>query len=137
MDYISCGYPDLSYHGQSAWRPRTEGFNRHIGILYCGKYARLRRDEEDAFIYLALNMYWEPRELAMPRLPAGMKWQLAKCTEESGLFAGEQNLTVPGRSCSVYIGVADEAERKKGKRKRASGKTRVPGAPETSKGARN
>lgn len=25
MDYIACGYPDLSYHGQSAWRPRQTG----------------------------------------------------------------------------------------------------------------
>lgn len=131
MDYISCGYPDLSYHGQSAWRPRTEGYNRHIGILYCGKYARCSRNEEDAFIYLALNMYWEPRELAMPRLPAGMRWQLAKCTEENGLSAGEQNLTVPGRSCCVYIGVADETEHKRGKKAKTQRTSREP------KGAQN
>lgn len=81
-DYISCGYPDLSYHGQSAWRLRTENYNRHAGILYCGKYARCGKGEEDAFIYLAMNMYWEPMELAMPKLPAGMKWQLVRNTEE-------------------------------------------------------
>ena len=137
MDYISCGYPDLSYHGQSAWRPRTEGYNRHIGILYCGKYARLRRDEEDAFIYLAMNMYWESRELALPKLPAGMKWRLAKCTEERGLSAGEQNLVVPGRSCCVYISVMDEAERKKGKRVRKTQSPKAVKKPETPEGAQN
>ncbi len=40
LDSLSCGYPDLSYHGQNAWRPQTESYNRHVGIMYCGKYAK-------------------------------------------------------------------------------------------------
>lgn len=135
MDYISCGYPDLSYHGQSAWRPCTDSYNRHIGIMYCGKYARLSRGEEDAFFYLALNMYWNPRELAMPKLPQGMKWQLAVCTENDAMAserrvmdkdvrtsdvgmtenqtgsneesAIERVISVPGRSCCIYMSVPD------------------------------
>lgn len=129
MDYISCGYPDLSYHGESAWRPRTDSYNRHIGMMYCGKYARRGRDEEDDFFYVAFNMYWEPRELAMPRLPAGMRWQLVCCTEDSTLTgekavptpeevraeaSAERMIAVPGRSCAVYISVSDGPERKKG-----------------------
>lgn len=141
MDYLSCGYPDLSYHGQSAWRPRTESCNRHVGVMYCGKYARRGGDEEDDFLYLAMNMYWEPMELAMPRLPAGMKWQLVRNTEESAGVpdmsaeetametaaerprqeqraesASEKVIFVPGRSCSIYVSVPDEAERKRTKR---------------------
>lgn len=138
MDYISCGYPDLSYHGQSAWRPRMDSYNRHIGIMYCGKYAKRGRDEEDAFFYLALNMYWESRELAMPKLPAGMKWQLVSCTEESYAAAeksspaaerrsgsalaenqteppSEKEIAVPGRSCVIYVSVPDRLERKRGR----------------------
>ncbi len=123
MDYISCGYPDLSYHGQSAWRPRTDSYIRHIGVMYCGKYAMRRRDEEDAFFYLAYNMHWEPREFAMPKLPKGMNWLLVKCTDEtaaaphkpaSDLQAenAESMITVPGRSCCVYISVPDKAKNK-------------------------
>ncbi len=142
MDYMSCGYPDLSYHGQSAWRPRTESYNRQIGVMYCGKYARRGRDEEDDFFYLALNMYWEPMELAMPRLPADMRWKLVKSTEEQAVRAkkepegkeraaeesaadnGAENLSdkvisVPGRSCALYIGVPVTENRGK---KRKSGK---------------
>lgn len=135
MDYISCGYPDLSYHGQSAWRPRMDSYNRHIGIMYCGKYAKHGRDEEDAFFYLALNMYWESRELAIPQLPAGMKWKLVSCTDENFAKAqqsdpaeqksrmtaaqaqtepaSEKEIVVPGRSCAIYVSIPDGHERKK------------------------
>lgn len=82
MDSLSCGYPDLSYHGQNAWRAQTEGYSRQVGIMYCGKYARTKTGEEDAFCYLAMNMYWEPQGLALPRLPRGMKWKRVFCTEK-------------------------------------------------------
>lgn len=133
MDYISCGYPDLSYHGQSAWRPRMERYNRHIGIMYCGKYAKRDRNEEDLFFYLALNMYWETRELAMPKLPKGMRWQLLKCTDESVMTIEKENtpdiqaesvdsvIAVPGRSCSVYVSVPEAAGKKKGRRSKKQG----------------
>lgn len=73
MDYIPCGYPDLSYHGKNAWRAQTESYNRHIGILYCGKYALKPDGTEDDFLYLALNMHWESHELALPKLPKGLR----------------------------------------------------------------
>lgn len=40
LDSLSCGYPDLSYHGQNAWRPQTESYNRHVGIMYCRKVCK-------------------------------------------------------------------------------------------------
>ncbi len=109
MDYISCGYPDLSYHGESAWRARTDSYNRQIGIMYCGKYARLSRGEEDAFLYLAMNMYWESGKLAMPKLPKGLKWEL-KCSTDEGTnkVVTSEMIGIPGRSCAVYISVPDE-----------------------------
>lgn len=85
MDSIPCGYPDLSYHGQTAWRAQTESYNRHIGIMYCGKYAKDARGQEDAFFYLAMNMYWGSQTLALPRLPRGMKWEQVMCTEETDI----------------------------------------------------
>lgn len=75
MDYIGCGYPDLSYHGQSAWRPELENNYRHVGVMYCGKYAKKDRGIEDDFFYVAMNMHWEPQKLALPKLPKGLGWQ--------------------------------------------------------------
>ena len=67
LDSLSCGYPDLSYHGQNAWRPQTESYNRHVGIMYCGKYAKTPQGGEDSFLYVAMNMHWEPQKLAFPK----------------------------------------------------------------------
>lgn len=75
MDYKACGYPDLSYHGSLAWRPSMENYDRQIGLLYCGKYAVTENGKEDDFFYIAMNMYWEPQKIALPRLPAGLGWE--------------------------------------------------------------
>ncbi len=74
VDYISCGYPDISYHSERAWQPKLTWQQRHIGILFCGCY------EQDDFIYLGMNMHWEEKELALPRLPKGMQWKQAFST---------------------------------------------------------
>lgn len=117
MDYISCGYPDLSYHGQNAWRPRTESYFRHMGIMYCGKYAKLSREEEDNFFYLAMNMYWEPKELALPKLPKGLKWELLVSTagELTQDISPDGIIAVGGRSILVYISRPDDAQEDRGK----------------------
>ncbi|MBE5864920.1 MAG: hypothetical protein E7292_01740 [Lachnospiraceae bacterium] len=148
MDYISCGYPDLSYHGESAWRARMDSYNRQIGIMYCGKYTRLSRGVEDAFLYLAMNMYWESGRLAMPKLPKGLKWELKYCTDkEAGLVtkatgdkavSGEDGKTddakvtteiqIPARSCAVYISVPDEEYAKNNTKSHKSRKKAAAGA---------
>lgn len=101
MDYLPCGYPDLSYHGENAWQPRTEGYFRYVGQMYCGKYAG-----EDDFIYIAMNMHWEAHRLALPKLPRGMKWELAVSTKEGPGCEKEQELLrdIAPRSISVYRG---------------------------------
>ena len=106
MDYISCGYPDLSYHGQSAWRPQTDYNSRHIGIMYCGKYAKRDRVADDDFFYVAMNMHWEPHELALPKLPKGLVWSICvKTCENTVEVVGEEDSfvrTIPARSIVVY-----------------------------------
>lgn len=106
MDYIACGYPDLSYHGQYAWRPETEGNYRHIGIMLCAKYAGFQGSCGNAFLYLAINMHWETRSLALPKLPKGMNWELAFSTQEESTEDGEEKdallRQVPPRSIAVY-----------------------------------
>ena len=38
-------------------RPQTESYNRHVGIMYCGKYAKTPQGGEDSFLYVAMNMH--------------------------------------------------------------------------------
>lgn len=75
MDYASYGYPDLSYHGEQAWFPHFENYNRHMGIMYCGRYAKLPDRSDDVFIYIAYNMHWIDHSFALPNLPSGMRWE--------------------------------------------------------------
>lgn len=115
MDYMSCGYPDLSYHGKNAWRAQTESYNRHIGILYCGKYALKPDGTEDDCLYLALNMHWESHELALPKLPKGMRWERAFATGEETAAEEEYIRRIPPRSTAVFHSVREQE--KAGKRK--------------------
>lgn len=109
MDYLSLGYPDLSYHGKSAWKPQLESYNRHIGIMYCGRYARTKEGGEDDFLYLAVNMHWEEQELAMPKLPRGLEWELVCATAleyEGKESAQDVCRRIPPRSIAVFKSTA-------------------------------
>lgn len=114
MDYIACGYPDLSYHGQSAWRPQLEGNCRHIGIMFCGKYAKAAHIQADDFLYLAMNMHWESHAMALPKLPKGMKWKKVFMTagrevKEDGADNHMENVrNVPPRSIVMYISALEQ-----------------------------
>lgn len=109
MDSLACGYPDMSYHGQYAWRPEMEGNYRHVGIMLCGKYAPADESRDGEFLYLAMNMHWESHALALPKLPRGMDWELAFSTEpesmrQDGGREGECLLReVPPRSIAMYV----------------------------------
>lgn len=120
MDYLSCGYPDLSYHGENAWSIRTEGHFRYAGLMLCGKYAR-HGDREDSFLYIAMNMHWMEHTLALPRLPRGMRWERAVATGAAGEPADEEKNTrcVPPRSITVFVS-AQDAE-KPGKETKGTG----------------
>lgn len=112
MDSLSCGYPDLSYHGSNAWRAQTESYNRHIGMMFDERYAGEGTDEP-SFLYLAINMHWESHELALPRLPKGFRWERCLTTQENGsaedaLLAEADNESlcrVAERSISIYRSV--------------------------------
>ncbi|MBD5106223.1 MAG: alpha-amylase, partial [Lachnospiraceae bacterium] len=111
MDYISCGYPDLSYHGNMAWYPQFENYNRHLGIMLCGKYAKVKKRRDDDFFYVAYNMHWTEHEFALPKLPSGFKWYILTESEKGEYFTEAQTpsrkqtkIAVPERSILVLIG---------------------------------
>lgn len=83
MDTLACGYPDVSYHGSQAWRPELENYNRHVGIMYCGAYGKKNRKEEDNSIFIAYNMHWQKRKLALPKLTKGKNWYVLSTTEKA------------------------------------------------------
>lgn len=107
MDYMACGYPDLSFHGTEAWRPDLSGMSHSVGLLFCGLY---EKNKSHDFFYIAFNMHWKPVKMALPKLPGQMKWYLAADTSESAghpkgiLLADQDEVTCNARSVVILTG---------------------------------
>jgi glycogen operon protein len=125
MDYISCGYPDMSYHGTKAWYPDFSNYSRVLGILISGDYAvpfpnnpetmslaeryKKTRKEKDSYFYLAYNMHWEKHDYELPRLPKGYVWKVVIDTskDDNKNQKVDRVLTVDDRSIVVLEGCRD------------------------------
>ncbi len=107
LDELAHGYPDLSYHSEDAWKCHYDDLTRHFGIMYCGKYSD-SKDEEEIFIYLAVNMHWVPHDFALPKLPEGMKWYRIYDTDSKEIrteikLKSQTEFTVNERSIQVLM----------------------------------
>jgi glycogen operon protein len=127
MDYISCGYPDLSCHGREAWRPDLSGHSHFIGMMFCGLYEKQEKTHD--YIYVAFNMHWLPQKLALPKLPQGFKWEVLSDTDPAQLKAdfsaarsaagGDRSAAeasvftelISERSCRIYVSVPDKTKK--------------------------
>ena len=107
-DYLSTGYPDLSFHGNRAWYGDFDHIRRHIGCMYAGEYAG-----EKGFLYIAYNLHWNKQEFALPLLPKGEAWYKAMDTSLKESFvpedkqehlSGEKFFTVPPRTVVILEG---------------------------------
>ena len=121
MDYISCGYPDLSCHGRDAWRPDFTGHSHILGMLYCGQYDK--SDKNSPFIYVCYNMHWMAEEIALPKLPDGLRWKMISDTESVSKIdnTDKKNNSVEKmseRSVRIYISETDPENKSKRKLKR-------------------
>ncbi len=105
-DLLSCGMPNISFHGVEAFKPQVEPYRRELGILLCGNYAVDRDGVNDKTIYLLYNMHWEDHVFALPRLNKGQVWSLAFGTEELQKTQEElltKEIVIPSRTILVLI----------------------------------
>ncbi len=86
-DYRGYGLPDLSYHGEEAWRPDTDPYSRCIGLLFCGAYAAIDATHKDHDLYIAFNMHWEPHTFSLPASREGFSWKPVMDTATEQSFA--------------------------------------------------
>ncbi len=84
MDAIGCGFPDISFHGTSAWYTDFTYYSRVLGVMLCGAYAAKgsdgRKPQEalvDEYFYVIFNMHWEEHAFDLPMLPVGLSWEVA------------------------------------------------------------
>jgi len=116
-DYLSCGYPDVSYHGKRSWFGDFEYYSRGTGVMYAGNYieAESGGSRRDDFFYVAYNMHTTPHTFALPDLPGKKEWRIAIDTGVEGIggiyakgkevkLEGQRILTVPEHTVMVLIG---------------------------------
>lgn len=110
-DPVSCGYPDISYHGSNAWYQAMENYNRHIGVMYCTKYDGTNRNSESAdegyeLIYVAYNMHWETHELALPKLTGEGGWTVEMCSGDCILdvvVKDDKTVEIAPRTAAILV----------------------------------
>lgn len=88
-DYKSYGYPDLSFHGESAWILEPTPQRLCMGMLYCGAYAK----KDDADLYVAYNFSAAVSTLALPKLKKNREWVLC-------IDSGEEKEPFPEKKCA-------------------------------------
>lgn len=115
LDYLRCGYPDVSYHGVKAWCPEFDSYRRQIGIMYCGQYVSRADKTPDDYFFVAYNMHWEPHDFSLPNLPPKKRWYIAFNTNDQSAngyyeagremeLQNQKRFIVPPRSILVFIG---------------------------------
>lgn len=124
MDYLSCGYPDVSYHGKEAWSPDTGPASRSVGIMYCGNsgqnadHVKAKAIDMELF-YFGINMHWESHVFGLPKLADGLEWIPLFSTQPNEEEKQEisDNILIPPRTIMV-LGIQKILGYKNGKMKR-------------------
>lgn len=103
LDVVKCGIPDISYHGEYAWRTPTEVSSRQLGVYYCGAVA----GDEDFFVIY--NMHWLEHTFALPALIGKKKWHLIASTkggvlEEPKVLENQHDMMVEERTILILAG---------------------------------
>ena len=98
QDQVGSGYPDISWHGTTAWQPDWSGSSRTLAFMLSGANAR-GGTVQDNFVYVAMNTHWDSHWFELPQLPDNMRWHVFANTSAAN---GARHLgTGPGAACST------------------------------------
>ncbi len=110
-DFQRKGFPDMSYHGESAWISVLSENRQAVGMMYCGAYEKREDGSEDDMIYVGYNFHTGPDRLALPKLSDKKRWYLCMDTargKEPFLAQEElqegQQIQMKGQSVVILIG---------------------------------
>ena len=96
-DFMGSGYPDISWHGVTAWQPDWGEDNHTLAFLLCGQHAQGGVLPDD-YIYVAMNMHWEDHVFELPLLPPPLNWHLFADTKR----AAPHDICVPGEETVLH-----------------------------------
>ena len=115
-DYLSCGFPDLSYHSEEAWKVNSDDLSRHFSMLYTEGYAQVDDNgvpagalKNSTYIFVAVNMHWSTHTFALPNLRPNRNWYMVMDTGKPELFEPvlldkDKKIIVRDRSIVVLLG---------------------------------
>ena len=98
------GMPQISYHGEQAWKAPTRIDSRQLGVYYHWE------KEEAVDCFVAYNMHWEKKNFALPPLQRGKKWYQIFTTEEAAvsrtevLVENQREINIAGRTIVMFVG---------------------------------
>ena len=98
------GMPQISYHGDQAWKAPTRVDSRQLGVYYNWE------NEEKVDCFIAYNMHWEKKGFALPPLEKGKNWYQIFTTEESViskkdvLVENQREIIIAGRTIVMFVG---------------------------------
>ena len=106
MSYGNRGIPDVSYHGENAWKVPCEVSSRQLGVFYNGEDPDTGEEEH---LFITYNMHWLEHTFALPALPKGKKWYRVASTSEGilqeGIPAEDPRITeIEARTVAVFAG---------------------------------
>lgn len=104
------GYPELSFHGLSAWDIDRTAPTLCFAYMYAEDHDKYNTDE-DCFIYIAVNAHWEEHTFNLPIIPDGMKWHMAAEAYGISYAPGEEplcdeqtHIKLGSRTTAILIG---------------------------------
>lgn len=72
-----CGFPALSIHTERGLNTDVTPDTKAFAVMYAGYDAEKSGDD---IVYAAVNAYWEPQEMTLPKLPEHYRWSVAADT---------------------------------------------------------
>lgn len=105
MDLAKCGIPDISFHGEHAWRVPDEVSSRQLGVYYSGQAL----GAEDCFVIY--NTHWLEHTFALPTLTSKKRWYRIASTKEGVLekpqkLLNQHDIAVDERTVMILVGRA-------------------------------
>lgn len=122
QDYIACGSPDISWHGERAWYPDFTSESRLLGIMLNGRYAR---GNDNSSLYIVFNMDWKDAVVGFPRPDRGQCWKILIDTAKTDEYVLERQKKeekkeyyMKARSAAVFISAMSEEKKETTKKNR-------------------
>ena len=101
FSHNATGYPELSFHGTLPWTLHEREPGLSFAYMYAEDHTKYGT-ERDAFIYVAVNAYWEEQYFTFPLLPEGFRWNLA--FEAYGISTEAGSRIPMGDSSGIRLG---------------------------------